>query len=439
MLRIGKEWQDALRSLKTVRTGEAAKDSATFYLRLLENYKAKADQLRSVVHERIQKYQSGNVEGYDLWAGAQQDPRRGSKRPAFGISEIPPSENFDFSKAGELAHWKGGRQLSGPSQLGNPDAAKAVIDPAFLLAHHLDLGEIQVRWTDPNWDEVRRPMHKPDEDHIYGKAGVTFQVTFKGKDDKVHQLFNRRLNSGQDFHYGIQTYNLKVNFGLNPPLERTSPKWGHGNRMIDPAKEVLLQSEIQRHWPGMRDRVFKGIDRIPAASVQAASQLVEDHFKAHREALERELWAGVKGGDDRLVDAVRQLTAGKAMLDAFVSLGKVKSLADKAELRDLLSGEKMTKGQTRLLDGSMLEAIATKGGTLLEATRDAEWLDGPATKLKAYFKGMPDSDEPQPLIEATMARLMLLKKMHEPAQPEQQTLLQAARHLKKTVQALGQR
>ncbi len=51
---------------------------------------------------------------------------------------------------------------------------------------------------------------------------------------------------------------------------------------------------------------------------------------------------------------------------------------------------------------------------------------------------MPDSSELQPLIEATMERLALLKKMHESAQPKK-TLSQAARELKKTVQALDQR
>src|SRR5262249_9616209 len=100
--------------------------------------------------------------------------------------------------------------------------------------------------------------------------------------------------------------------------------------------------------------------------------------------------------------------------------------------------EKMTKGQTRLLDGSLLEAIAAKDVTLLEVTRDAEWLDGPAKKLDLYFKGMPDFNEPQPLIEATMKRLGLLTEMHEAAQPKQ-SLSQAARELKKTVQSLGQR
>jgi hypothetical protein len=195
MLQIGKEWQEAVRSLKTIRTGEASKDSATLYLRLLENYKAKADQVRTVVRKLVQKYQIENVEGYDLWAGAQQAPRGGSKRPAFGISEVPLSEGFDLSKANlygvELKHWKGGTNLGAPALLANQDSAKGVLDPALLIAHHLGQGQVKVRWTSPGGDDERRPQHKPNEDHIYVKPAVTLQGQFIDKDGKDHSLFDR--------------------------------------------------------------------------------------------------------------------------------------------------------------------------------------------------------------------------------------------------------
>ena len=477
LLHIGEEWQEAVRSLMMARTGEASKGSPAFYLLLLENYKAKADQLRNVVRAHIQTYQDLHDKGYDLWGGANQTGRNGEKPGAFRMLEIPAGEPFSvvidqkwkatgnlmavqIGKASNVVpvderHWHGSKYLPAPSQLASPAAAKSVFDPPLLIAHHLHLGQLEVRWLVPGWEECEdRPRPNEAYGDLYGKVALTVQARFSTvSDGKVYTIFEHRVNSDELFHYGIYHWKFTTfaveaypSPWLGAETAKRTPRevlWLHRNRFIDPDKELLLQNQIRERGPAMLERVFQSkLTPNPAPAVQAAAQTIEARFKADRRELERELWAGVDSGRDRrLVEAMRQLTAAKAMLEAFVSLGMAKSLSDKRELRDLLTSENTAKGQTCLVDWSLLKLIpkdAKADGTLLEVTRDPEWLDGPRKKLDAYFRGMPDASEPQPLIEATMERLKWLRKMHEP-QARQPSLEQAGLELRKSVQALGQR
>jgi hypothetical protein len=200
-----------------------------------------------------------------------------------------------------------------------------------------------------------------------------------------------------------------------------------------------LEEQIFNQWPGMRERSLREMrpNSIPAATVQAASELVSAYFNLHQVNLEKTLWAGIRGSDARLVDAMRQLTAAKAILDAFVSLGLSRSLAGDSELQALFSGSALEKGKTRLLDQAVIEAIAAKGGSLLAVTRDPEWLDLPASNLRKRFEKLSTSDEPQALIETAMDRLTLLENMHQAAQPAM-PLPDAARELKRKVLGLGE-
>jgi hypothetical protein len=451
---VGKEWREAIGSLKA-GVGEGP-SRATIYNRLLENYRAKADLFRLTVGERIKAFQIEHAEGYDIWGGAHQAPRPGSRRPAFGVAELPLSEDFDFAKVSPnlLAHWKGSRTLPAPGQLASPNAAQVLYNAALINAHHLGLGEIRARWTAPGWDEERRPWIKPGEDHIYGKAAVTVVVNFVTSDGKAYPMSNVRVNSGADFQFGIQTfkwrqkYEVKISLNnlrldtlkedLKNSTERTEPLWGHENMMIDPKNRVLLQEQILTHWGGMSARVFQGQSPagVPPQTVTVASKLVEDHFQGLRNRLEKTLWAEVQGEDGRLVDAVRQITAAKAMLDAFVSLGMAHSLEEDSELRAVLSGNAWEKGRTRLLDGPAFEDAAARGVTLLEMARDSEWLDGPAKQLARRLQTISTTPEPHPLIEATLERLELLKLMHDSGHPKM-ALSMAARELTQAVRALA--
>jgi hypothetical protein len=191
----------------------------------------------------------------------------------------------------------------------------------------------------------------------------------------------------------------------------------------------------------MRQHVFQGPDSVAAGekaeAVSTATKLIVDFFSDSQKRLESGLWVDAHKADGQLIDAFRQLTAGKAIIDAFVSLGMAKSLSENADLRDLLFGENTAKGKTRLLDLIGVEMVASHGGSMLEVARDAEWLDGPAKRLDALFKSLPESPEPHPLIETTMDRLNLLRRMLESARPAK-SLSQAAKDLKTKVQALSQ-
>ena len=449
MLHFGEEWQAAVQSLKT------ANSSRTFYIRLLENYKLKAGLFSSIVSERVQKYQAENVEGYDLWAGPHQAPRSRIKRNPFGISEIRAREPFTGPKGSEatfynvpLKHWKN-KNFSAPTVLANQDSAKKLFDPALLIAHHLGVGQIAICWDNPGGDDER---HLPGKDVGYKGVFVKPALTLKGDfivdGRRTRALFRIRLRSDDTMQVGA----------IGDPQQRKGMltiSWTNGNfdgpgKFPKPEHRIILEEQLNRHWPTMRERAFKGENNnlirrnYLDATVNAAAQAVDAYFKSKRDRLEQELRVGVKGSDGDLSRAMTQLTAAKAILDAFVSLGMAKSLTENAKLdgmnqglHDLLAGARMDKGQTRLLDRHMIEAITAKGRTLPEITRDKGWLDSPANKLEEYFKKMPDSPEPQPLIESTMERLMLLKKMHESAQPKGK-LPKAARELKRSVKNLRQ-
>src|SRR5262245_16864159 len=116
-------------------------------------------------------------------------------------------------------------------------------------------------------------------------------------------------------------------------------------------------------------------------------------------------------------------------------MSMAKSLAEGTALRELLAGQTMTKGQTRLLDIHLTEAILKNGGSFLEIMRDPEWLDGPVTKLGVCFRTMPASSAGQPLIETAMSQLRLLRDTYDSSGPKQE-LPEAARELKKRVREL---
>lgn len=420
MQQFGREWRIALQSLKPVKNCGSSAVTTSLFLRLVDYYKSRADNLRRIMKARIDVYQREHVEGYDLWAGPHQTPRGSYKFPTFAMSELPICEGFDISKIS--VDWIyfpriNSTNLAAPSVLANQESARTIFDSPLLIAHHLQLGKIRVIGT-----ELRGPRCRETKEELFVKLGITLQGDFN-KEGKVYNLFHHPVNSVQEFRTVV-----RLLFGVDA---KCTPD--------------QLWQEFQRFWLAQREQAFQSFDRksIPCDSLNAAAHAVESHFKFHREALERELRESIeKGSDGDLVDALRQLTAAKAMVDAFVTLGMAKSLTEKAELRDLLSGDimpkdkKITTGQTRVLDRNAIEEILAEGGSLLEVARDPAWLDGPAKKLKAYFKTMPDSSEPQPLIETTMQRLAILKKLHESA--SKWTLPEAARKLRKSVRVLGQ-
>jgi hypothetical protein len=457
MLRAGREWQASIRSLKSTANNEGTPQNARLYGALLRHYKDTVTNLKNVVKAEIANYQDEKVEGYDLWAGASQKPRQGRTLPVFGEHDganLIPSEDFDFSHAEptEVRAWKETeRTLEMPAVLRSAEAATKVIDPSLLVAHHLQLGVLKPRWSSPDWDEKAVERVNAGEDHLFGKAAVTVQTAFvENNGGKVRWVFKRRVNTGNRFWYGIQTWETKMvpKPGATPQgfllgqydIVRTKPKWGHGNRMFDPNERLLIKEEIKGHWAAMKDRVFEGRELVAEAerkdTVEAARLMVNEHFSSHIKKLEADLWAKSRRSDSQVKDAIRQLTAAKRFLDVFVSLGMSKTISSDERLRGLLFGESLIKGKTRLLDGPMLELLASKGTTLLEAMRDKEWTDTPADALEAYFRDMPPAPEPLSLVEDTMERLALLVSAHDAAQPAV-SLEEAARQLKKKVMSLA--
>jgi hypothetical protein len=401
------------------------------------------------VKERQESYQREYVEGYDLWAGSNQAPRATMKRPVFTISELPLSEGFDLSKVTVdwiSLQWQNSTNLAAPTILTSPEAARSVFGSPLLIAHHLGIGKIQLRWTSP-----RGPRSRQTQTELFVKVGITLQGDFIEKEGKAYSLFRHDVVSSQEFRTVTRPPFLEIK---SPPTE--------------------VYAEFRRFWSAQRESACQGMV-INKDSVNAVAQAVEMYFRKHREALERGLLQTIwDGSDSELVDSMRQLTAAKAMLEAFVSLGMPDSLGENQNLRDLLFSESMEKGKTRLLDQSMIETIAANGelpsvaavvhgllispagyGTiiaasnvypgrtakreaLLEIIRDEAWIANPISKLEVYFNNMPDSRQSQPLIESTIKRLELLKKLHESAQPKP-TLSQVALELRESVRARSHR
>src|SRR5262249_54210441 len=148
--------------------GGEGSSRSPIYTNLLAHYRAKAELLRTVVLERVQAYQVEHVEGYDLWGGPHQAPRAGSKRSAFAMPELPLDEDFDLAEAFfygvPLSHWKGTTFLPAPAPLASPGSAQTWFDPALLIAHHLGLGQIKLRWTSPGREDERVVTAKDNED-----------------------------------------------------------------------------------------------------------------------------------------------------------------------------------------------------------------------------------------------------------------------------------
>lgn len=422
LLRYGEQWRAVTKDLTAERTSaDGTTTHAQLFLNLVQHFRSKAEQLRTLVQQRILKYQVEKVEGYDLWGGSAQAPRWTSKRPSFFQREVGPGAAMEANKHAQgyigAACWPSSKLLAAPPEIMDTKSASAILAPEALIAHHLGLGVLTAEWNTPQWVMQRLVVKKPGDDWTYGRASLVVSVNFRSlatEDAKPISLCSRSVNTGREAMHQIVT-----------------PNWAFGNGWSN--KE--FHTEITACWEDMRKKVLAGVkpsDNVPA-TVAVAAKLVEDHFAAHRKQLERELIAELKGADGVLTAALRELTAAKAMLDAFVSLGLPTTLAEDEQFRSLFVSNSVTKGETRLLDEGAMEYIIHDNVSLLDVMRDPEWINGPLAKAEAFFSNLKPSKQTHPLVESTMQRLTSLKAIHHAGQPPV-SLHEAARSLKKDVQ-----
>jgi hypothetical protein len=439
MLDKGRTWQAALKKLSDPDPETGAYKS--LYKNVIDYYSSRAEFFRGMVRDYTERFQVDQAEGYNLWGGAAQTPRTSLKLPTFGVTELPPSDDFDFANPpaelpSEVKYWKNSKNLQAPRELVDVGSAQRVLQGQLLIAHHLQCGQITATWRDPDWEEVYRKKLSESEDRIHGKAGVRVVLSFVKSGQKL-PIFSQRINTGHDFEYGIQTFhvntvpNVPATARAPFPLQgrmatfravRGAPNWGHGNMMHDPRDRVLIQEEIVGHWPEMVVRVFQGYSAgaNPQGTVQSAAQSVEEKFQKLRADLDQSIRA-----DTRVIEAKSQLSAARGMLATFMQLGISGAIADDPELRGLLEGDGIEKGKTRLLDGPIIDTLGSKGIQLHDIATDVEWLNSPKDKLENKLQHLPAPGQSLPLVERTMEQLSFLRDMHErgqPAQPIQQAV-----------------
>jgi hypothetical protein len=295
---IGEDWRVAVRDLNP-RTGV----DGSIYDALLQNYRGKVAAFRRVMTNQIQTYEDTSVCGYDLWGGATQSIHESPRAVPLSIGTLSPSDEFNFQKAEptEVSCWKPDRRLDAPSQLGTAGAAAGVIAPAIVLAHQLGLGTLSAAWRDPTWAGRKTRQLKLDEDRISGRGAVTVVVSFAVSGNRS-MVWQRQIDSGSDFEFGIQTYHLgpincrdeliplpkgaKLKKGAKPKTRRVCDwgrkaephGWGNGNLSEDPHKRVLLEEQVEGHWPQMKTHIFDGCSpqQNPVDVVNMATKLVED-------------------------------------------------------------------------------------------------------------------------------------------------------------------
>lgn len=413
LLAIGTQWEDALKSL---RSSDGKND---LYQQLVEYHEATGNRLRGVIRSRIESFQADHVDGYDLWGGGSQSPREGRRLKSFGQSRFGDQIKLD----GALT----------PPEFESAMAAAAVVDKSLLIAHHLKLGELSIDLQRDSEDV--RVVKKGFEQLVYGKPAVQIRVSFKpsGPESASVRIVERRLTlDKEEVHFATRSEFI------------TNAREPAGWKAVREAAEKQWQLLFDTHWPlARRDFFAKSRDLLgdeghnqAVACAKTTAEAVEKHLKAFQPRIEEKLRDGwLNGADAEVVDAVRQVTASKGMIRAFMMLGMPTLLTENSELRHLLGDATGEKGQTGLLNDGVIEGIVKEGTGVTELGRDAEWVDGPPRRFRTELRALFPKREHQPLIHSTMRRLSRLKAIHELVQPEQ-GLSEAAEELRMSIRSL---
>jgi hypothetical protein len=472
-LRVGREWQDALQSLSTIKSDGAMKSNEDFHKHLWAYYSEQAKHFRETIKDRIAKYQNEKVRGFDLWAGAKQAVPAGASG-GFSLTEVLISSmeevkkiegNFNPARASrrDPSDWK---LTPSPNELADASSARKVIDPAILNAHQVGLGTLSVSYSNPFWaDAASRPApNRLDEDRVYGKAAIHLNgtITFK-EGGKTYPVFSETVAATEEYNYGIVAYEVSIKPEFKPIVFRPGRpvtvtlnmvnrkwRWSHGNVVdgatTDPNTEVAFRKQLQKNWADMAKRVFAKKDDLPERirkeAVDEAVKRIDKLFSRHREILEAQLYLELQQGDGDLIDASRRLATAKLLVRTYLSLALPQSAAG-PELQELLDGtprekdKAAEKGKTGLLDLGGIQAIQSEKVGLLDVARDAEWMDRPIEKLSAAVRDKLGHPEPQPLIEQMIKRMEALKRVQEASRPSM-ARDEALRELQRQVRLLKQ-
>lgn len=376
------------------RSGTAAKTGETHSV---------ASALSDVENEYIASLQSvkGNPLGINPWGGRSQDSPMDSDVP-YTIGICKKSSDFNAPT------------LQTPSNFNDRGEA---FGPMIRNAIRMGAGEARAtcRITASNQREVKATTGSRTD--YFADFTVEFLTQFKSPDSLFgafdSTLVLRKVFPDVNWCTGFSTQDCTT---------------------LDPFQEVLDR------WPaGLGSENWKQSFEQSATTTEplvggiSLEKAVDKALRARQQ--DGYQYIGAEMSDAPLRTPLKRLTGAKSLLEAYVEFGLWRDLFNDGELRELLYGEEqlLSEGPDELISGMYLQAALDPPSGNVRQTI-VGLLDSRATKLETKLAEIIDAVNPaavstragadefglrtNPLIETTLARLVLTKNLPAPSAEE---------------------